>query len=286
MDDIDLRTGRPRQPGGSGGGEPPPSRRQESAWLGRVKFLLGTLFGILVTIIALGLLQRVLPEGLRPSQILAMLAADYQSTAILGTVEALRYQVSQLEQEKSITAQQLEEAKAKSEAYVKAVEGAFQQQQKITEGKVQIVNDAYRLLFDRSKQLVALNIKMTQDFMDRRMQVAQANLAGGSMVIIGSDLVRALGIMTDNPALAQKADQLRQGTQEAQMRELDNVISRAMPQIDPNLFNMVGVPDPAKLAAELELKPIVLPPPPLMPIAPPRAQRPAMFPTGASRPVP
>jgi hypothetical protein len=284
--EVDLRTGKSIVPVHVGSRDEPAPAKPPSPWAGRVVGLLGVLFGVLITILLLGVMQRTLPGGWRPSEILAKLVADYETTLTLATVDAKQFELAQLEQERSVTAQQLEEAKAKHEAYVESVKGVLQQQQKITEGKVQIVNDAYKALFDRNKQLVTMQVKMTQDFMERRLQMAQANQAGGTTAIFGSDLLRAWGIMTERSDLEQKAEQIRRGTQESQMRALDEVFARNIPQIDPNAFQMVGVIDPAKIAAELDLKPIVLPPPPLMPIAAPRATRPATPSGSASKTVP
>lgn len=212
---------------------------------------------LLAFILCLGVWQHTAPDGWRISQLIGAFKGDEEAAKIAASLEAKKQENAALLEEQSRMQREVIAAQANAQEIVHAAQSQAQQEIQAMQGRVQVAAAAYQTLFERANQLAALYAQTTQAFVSLRAEVTRGNQGGSTAVATIADLTKGFAMFTGNSTLYEQADAVRRTTTEGQLRELDAVMARAVPQMDARSFVAQGLPDPAQLAAGLAFAPQV-----------------------------
>lgn len=246
-------------------------RAARTVWA-RLAYTVGLLAGLFV---AAAVWQHNAPDGLRISQLIGAFGGDTVSAQIAASLEAEKARTAALNEENERLQMKLIATQTRAQELVAAAQSQAQQEVQAMQGRVQIAAAAYQTLYERSNRLAAAYMQTTQALITTRTEIARGNQGGSTLVANIADLAKGFAMFSGDSNLYQQADAIKRSTAAAQQQELDDAVSRNMPNIDARAFVAQGLPDPAQLTASLAFAPQTVRPDPIevaqrapMPVSP------------------
>lgn len=213
--------------------------------------------------VGIAIVQRVAPDGWRPSQVIGHFYGDLASSQIEASLAAEKNKNAALQEELSRKEREVIQAQTQGQLLLQAAQSQAQQEIEAMKAKTQVAVAAYQTLFERSNQVAMLYAQTAQAFVQMRTELARSNQGGGTMVATFADVFKGLAMVSGDQEMYAKADAIKRNVTEGQMRELDASMSRAVPNVDARAFIAQGLPDPAQFAAGLAFTPQVNRPAPI-----------------------